>query len=115
MGHRLRALRQDRDLTITELATKSGLKRSTLENWEVRGIHSPAHFYPLAKALDVSPAYFLGDDEQTRQSRQIMSELKLRFARHLLMDDMTIQGMVVIRNLSKEIDAVEEMMERGEL
>jgi transcriptional regulator with XRE-family HTH domain len=61
---RLKDARQFAGLTQEELAKRSGLASRTIQGYE-RGVRTPQRFQnvvAIAKALDVSPEYLLGDD-----------------------------------------------------
>lgn len=65
----IRRIRQERALSVRELARLSGLSRTTVTEVE-RGLKTP---YPstirkLAAALGVTPVELMGDEEPTRDS-----------------------------------------------
>ena len=63
LGKRLRALRDDRELTLAQLGQQVGLSASYLSQIE-RGVTMPSlsRLTTLAKALDVEVGYFFEDD-----------------------------------------------------
>lgn len=61
-GARLKFLRTDRNLTLDDLAEKSGVHSSTIKTIERRGTRpNLATALKLAKALNVQPALLLGN------------------------------------------------------
>lgn len=59
-GARLKFLRTDRNLTLDDLAEKSGINRATIQRIERRGTRpNLATALKLAKALNVQPGLLL--------------------------------------------------------
>src|SRR5512144_1874911 len=68
VGGRLRQLREERNISMRSLATKSGLSANALSMIE-RGKASPSvsTLYKLAEALGISITSFFGSDTQRQQ------------------------------------------------
>jgi transcriptional regulator with XRE-family HTH domain len=62
MAHRIREMRLERGLTISQLADACAVSERTIIRWE-NGTNVPAGRYltTLASALEVSPLWLLGD------------------------------------------------------
>ena len=57
---RLRELRDKQGLSVSQLAEKSGVPKTTIETWEVtKSIPTIEHFPALAKALKTTPRNLL--------------------------------------------------------
>ncbi len=56
LGNQLRAIRQHREMTLTEVAKITGFSRSLIDHWEL-GFNKikPRQFERLCEALQVSP------------------------------------------------------------
>lgn len=61
MGHRVRALREERDWTQRELALRAGVERATVASWETgRRTPEPHVLTRLADLFGVTVDYLLG-------------------------------------------------------
>ena len=67
MAQRIKALRQERGMTLEQVADAVGVGKSTVRKWETGMIANMRRdkISSLAKALNTTPAYLLGweDDE----------------------------------------------------
>lgn len=73
IGLRIRKRRQEKQYTLEEIANKIGTSRQTLSKYEtgkIEGIPSEK-IELLAKALDTSPAYLMGWEEESSTSEKI--------------------------------------------
>jgi transcriptional regulator with XRE-family HTH domain len=62
VGQRIKAIRLERGLTLTQLGTRTGLSHPFLSQVEnSQTFPSFASFFDLADALDVRPAQLLGE------------------------------------------------------
>lgn len=63
-GHRLRALRSERNLSQGELGRRIGAHTTSVSDWE-RGDNSPSgrHVFSLARELGVPVEHFYAEDE----------------------------------------------------
>ena len=78
IGERIKNAREDKGITLEDLAKTVGLNRSTLSRYEtgtIAGIPSD-RIEAIADALGVTPAYLMGWDEPTDDSySEIRAEL----------------------------------------
>src|SRR5678815_1530153 len=80
IGERLRALREERNISMRALATRSGLSANALSMIE-RGKTSPSvsTLYKLADALGISITSFFGTGSEKKQVVFIKSDERARF------------------------------------
>ncbi len=65
LGERVRGLRQKRSYTLQDLAAKTGLAKTLLEQLESDQYNPPvATLFKIAKALEVNVAHFFQDQEE---------------------------------------------------
>ena len=66
MAQRIKALRQEKDLTLEQVAEIVGVGKSTVRKWETGMIANMKRdkIASLAKALGTTPAYLMGWDEK---------------------------------------------------
>jgi transcriptional regulator with XRE-family HTH domain len=89
-GARIRIARQDRGLTQDELATRVGVSRSAVAQWETgRTGQVTANLSRIATALDVNVEYLMfGDDKRAAAAVRQGDELAmLRLYRECSPDD----------------------------
>ena len=62
--NRLKSIMKERKITQTELANRTGIRQSSISDW-LNNRYEPKQdkVYIIAKALNVSPAWLLGYDE----------------------------------------------------
>ena len=65
MAAKISKLRQEKNLTLEEMAQKVGVSKSTVLKWESGSISNMRRdkIAKIAKALNVSPVYLMGWDE----------------------------------------------------
>ena len=73
MAHRIKTLRQEKGLTLEQVADVVGVGKSTVRKWETGMIANMRRdkIADLAKALGTTPAYLMGwkeDDEKNEGS-----------------------------------------------
>ena len=70
MANKIRTLRQERGLTLEQVADVVGVGKSTVRKWETGMIANMRRdkIADLAKALGTTPAYLMGWDDQEEQS-----------------------------------------------
>jgi len=74
VGDRIKSLRKENDLTLRELAKKANISHSFLSDIENnRSNPSLKRLQDIAKALDVTVSYLLGEEEQ---NQPILEKLK---------------------------------------
>ncbi|MBC5675615.1 helix-turn-helix domain-containing protein [Blautia sp. NSJ-34] len=68
MGEKIKFLRLDRNMTLEELGNKVGVGKSTVRKWETGMIANMKRdkILKVAEALDTSPAYLMGWDNNVR-------------------------------------------------
>src|SRR5215207_11626140 len=81
IGERLRALREERNISMRALAAKSGLSANALSMIE-RGKASPSvsTLYKLAEALGISITSFFGTDMQRQQIVFLKGDARARIS-----------------------------------
>ena len=69
--NRLKSIMKDRKITQTELAKRTGIRQSSISDW-LNDRYEPKQdkVYIIAKALNVSPAWLLGYDENIPTNEQ---------------------------------------------
>ena len=69
--NRLKSIMKERKITQTELAKRTGIRQSSISDW-LNDRHEPKQdkVYIIAKALNVSPAWLLGYDENISTNEQ---------------------------------------------
>lgn len=69
MAYRIRTLRQERDLTLEQVADVVGVGKSTVRKWETGMIANMKRdkIASLAKALGTTPAYLMGWNEDVSE------------------------------------------------
>ena len=77
MAERIKALRQEKGLTLEQVADVVGVGKSTVRKWETGMIANMRRdkIGDLAKALGTTPAYLMGWDENERSpSEPVLTE-----------------------------------------
>ena len=79
MAQRIKALRQERGLTLEQVADVVGVGKSTVRKWETGMIANMRRdkIADLAKALGTTPAYLMGWKEETVKKESSPSEPQL--------------------------------------
>ena len=79
MAQRIKTLRQEKGLTLEQVAEVVGVGRSTVRKWETGMIANMRRdkIADLAKALGTTPAYLMGWPEETGEKEISPSEPKL--------------------------------------
>lgn len=80
IGERIKNRRKELGLTVDELAQRLGKNRATVYRYESNDIEKlpTTVLEPLAKALDVTPAYLMGWEEQAKKADDL-SELMQKY------------------------------------
>ena len=88
MAQRIKALRQEKGLTLEQVADVVGVGRSTVRKWETGMIANMRRdkIADLAKALGTTPAYLMGWDEDDTKNESSPSELQLTEGEKVLLD-----------------------------
>lgn len=68
MGEKIKTLRLEKDMTLEELGNKVGVGKSTVRKWETGMIANMKRdkILKIAEALNTSPAYLMGWDNNVR-------------------------------------------------
>ena len=84
MAQRIKALRQEKGLTLEQVADVVGVGKSTVRKWETGMIANMRRdkIASLAKALGTTPEYLMGWDEKETSP----SELQLTEGEKILLD-----------------------------
>lgn len=87
MARKIQELRQDRGLTLEQVATVVGVGKSTVRKWETGMIANMKRdkIAALAKALGTTPAYLMGWEEADKE-KETPAEPKLTEGEKMLLD-----------------------------
>lgn len=79
MAKRIKALRQEKGLTLEQVADVVGVGKSTVRKWETGMIANMRRdkIADLAKALGTTPAYLMGWEEENVEKESSPSEQQL--------------------------------------
>lgn len=79
MAQRIKALRQEKGLTLEQVADIVGVGKSTVRKWETGMIANMRRdkIADLAKALGTTPAYLMGWEEEDTNKKESPSEPQL--------------------------------------
>ena len=88
MAQRIKALRQDKGLTLEQVADVVGVGKSTVRKWETGMIANMRRdkIADLAKALGTTPAYLMGWKEDEPKKEVPPSEPSLTEGEKVLLD-----------------------------
>ena len=87
MARKIQELRQDRGLTLEQVATVVGVGKSTVRKWETGMIANMKRdkIAALAKALGTTPAYLMGWEEADKE-KEPPDEINLTEGEKMLLD-----------------------------
>lgn len=88
MAQRIKALRQEKGLTLEQVADVVGVGKSTVRKWETGMIANMRRdkIADLAKALGTTPAYLMGWKEEDTKNETSPSEPTLTEGEKVLLD-----------------------------
>lgn len=88
MAQRIKALRQEKGLTLEQVADIVGVGKSTVRKWETGMIANMRRdkIADLAKALGTTPAYLMGWKEDDTKKENSPSEPQLTEGEKVLLD-----------------------------
>lgn len=88
MAQRIKELRQEKGLTLEQVADVVGVGRSTVRKWETGMIANMRRdkIADLAKALGTTPAYLMGWDEDDTKNESSPSESQLTEGERLMLE-----------------------------
>jgi repressor LexA len=88
MARRIKALRQEKGLTLEQVADVVGVGKSTVRKWETGMIANMKRdkIADLAKALGTTPAYLMGWNEEDEEKKDSPSELQLTEGEKLMLE-----------------------------
>jgi transcriptional regulator with XRE-family HTH domain len=88
MARRIKELRQERGLTLEQVAVAVGVGRSTVRKWETGMIANMKRdkIADLAKVLGTTPGYLMGWEEEEPQKENSPSERQLTEGEKVLLD-----------------------------
>ena len=88
MAQRIKALRQEKGLTLEQVADIVGVGKSTVRKWETGMIANMRRdkIADLAKALGTTPAYLMGWKEEDTKKEESPSEPQLTEGEKVLVD-----------------------------
>ena len=88
MAKRIKSLRQEKGLTLEQVADVVGVGKSTVRKWETGMIANMRRdkIASLAKALDTTPAYLMGWPEDNGLEEKSPSELPLTEGEEALLE-----------------------------
>ena len=86
MAQRIKTLRKENNLTLEQVANIVGVGKSTVRKWETGMIANMKRdkISALAQALNTTPAYLMGWDEENEKNSP--EELKLAEGEKMLLD-----------------------------
>ena len=87
MAQRIKKLRQEKGLTLEQVAAVVGVGKSTVRKWETGMIANMRRdkIADLAKALGTTPAYLMGWQEEAEENKTSPDELQLTEGEKALM------------------------------
>ena len=89
MAQRIKALRQEKGLTLEQVADVVGVGKSTVRKWETGMIANMKRdkIADLAKALGTTPAYLMGwKEEEVEEKKDSPTEPQLSEGEKMLLD-----------------------------
>lgn len=88
MAQRIKALRQEKGLTLEQVADIVGVGKSTVRKWETGMIANMRRdkIADLAKALGTTPAYLMGWKEEDTKKEDSPSEPELTEGEQLMLE-----------------------------
>ena len=88
MAQRIKALRQEKGLTLEQVADVVGVGKSTVRKWETGMIANMKRdkIADLAKALGTTPAYLMGWSEEDQEKKDSPAEPQLNEGEKMLLD-----------------------------
>ena len=88
MAQRIKTLRQEKGLTLEQVADIVGVGKSTVRKWETGMIANMRRdkIADLAKALGTTPAYLMGWKEEDTKKEESPSEPQLTEGEKVLVD-----------------------------
>lgn len=97
MGQKIKVMREEKGMTLEELGNKVGVGKSTVRKWENGMIANMRRdkIAKLAVALNCSPAYLLGyEDNLTKSNADLISDI--------LSDKNLVEHIQKLNDLNKE-------------
>lgn len=88
MAQRIKELRQEKNLTLEQVAAVVGVGKSTVRKWETGMIANMRRdkIADLAKALGTTPAYLMGWEENEPEKNDSPSEPELTEGEKLMLE-----------------------------
>lgn len=88
MAKRIKALRQEKGLTLEQVAEVVGVGKSTVRKWETGMIANMKRdkIADLAKALGTTPAYLMGWEEDVIEEKDSPSEQPLTEGEKMMLE-----------------------------
>lgn len=88
MARKIKDLRQQRGLTLEQVATVVGVGKSTVRKWETGMIANMKRdkIAALAQALGTTPAYLMGWKEETKPQNNSPDKIELTEGEKMLLD-----------------------------
>ena len=88
MAQRIRELRQEKNLTLEQVADVVGVGKSTVRKWETGMIANMRRdkIAALAKALGTTPAYLMGWKEEDSQNNDSPSQPELTEGEKMMLE-----------------------------
>ena len=88
MAKRIKALRQEKGLTLEQVAEVVGVGKSTVRKWETGMIANMKRdkIADLAKALGTTPAYLMGWEEDVIEEKDSPSEPQLTEGEKMMLE-----------------------------
>ena len=88
MAQKIKDLRQQRGMTLEEVATIVGVGKSTVRKWETGMIANMKRdkIAKLTQALGTTPAYLMGWEEDTEENKNSPDQTKLTEGEEMLLN-----------------------------
>ena len=88
MAQRIRELRQEKNLTLEQVADVVGVGKSTVRKWETGMIANMRRdkIADLAKALGTTPAYLMGWEEDKSEKKESPSQPELTEGEKMMLE-----------------------------
>lgn len=107
-AERFKALREEKRMTLAEVANKVGVSEATAQRWESGNIKQVRYgrIDKLAEALGTTPAYLMGYDEQEKPQQEPMTEEEEQFL--VILRQLSPQGRAAAAQMLQSLRVLQE-------
>lgn len=108
-AERFKVLREEKGMTLAEIAKKMEVSEATVQRWESGNIKQVRYgrINKLAEVLDTSPAYLMGYDEQSDEELAL-TEDERKFI--LMIRKLTPQGRAAAAQMLQSLQALQAQL-----